>query len=169
MEATKRQESQYARSLIEASLDPLVTISTEGKITDMNEALANITGMTREKLTGTDLDYLIRRTKSDPTLMMEMISLYLEQTPPLIFAMKQSLQDKDWNSLSAAVHKMIPSFSIMGIHKDFENMAKKVQEYASTRQQTDRIPDLVLQLENVCALVCKELEEEFNKIKNANS
>ncbi|MEX2234952.1 MAG: PAS domain-containing protein, partial [Cyclobacteriaceae bacterium] len=58
METTSRQESQYARSLIEASLDPLVTISTQGKITDMNEALANITGITREKLTGTDFfDY----------------------------------------------------------------------------------------------------------------
>jgi PAS domain S-box-containing protein len=50
--------SQYSLSLIEASLDPLVTISTEGKITDMNEALANITGMSRKKLTGTDFfDY----------------------------------------------------------------------------------------------------------------
>src|ERR1041385_1076817 len=48
------QESQYARSLIEASLDPLVTISLEGKITDVNQAMANITGVTREKLTGTD-------------------------------------------------------------------------------------------------------------------
>ena len=38
-----------------------------------------------------DLDYLIHRTKSNPKLMMEMISLYLEQTPPLISAMKQSL------------------------------------------------------------------------------
>src|SRR5260221_2318017 len=34
-----KRTSQYARSLIEASLDPLVTISTEGKITDVNEAL----------------------------------------------------------------------------------------------------------------------------------
>src|SRR5450759_3933530 len=50
--------SQYSLSLIEASRDPLVTISPEGKITDMNEALANITGITREKLTGTDFfDY----------------------------------------------------------------------------------------------------------------
>ena len=129
-----------------------------------------------KKLKCTDLDYLIRRTKSNPTLMMEMISLYLEQTPPLISAMKQSLQDKDWNSLHAAVHKMIPSFSIMGISADFENMAKKVQEYAGTQQQTDAclpdrqgIPDLVLQLENVCAQACKELEEEFNTIKNTNS
>ncbi|HTB31316.1 MAG TPA: ATP-binding protein, partial [Bacteroidia bacterium] len=113
-----------------------------------------------------DLDYLIHRTKSNPKLMMEMISLYLEQTPPLILIMKQSLRDKDWHSLYSAVHKMIPSFSIMGISIDFENMAKKVQEYASTQQQTDGIPDLVLQLENICAQACKELEIEFDIIKN---
>src|SRR6187551_1346604 len=47
------QESQFTRSLIEASLDPLVTISTNGKITDLNEALTNITGISREELTGT--------------------------------------------------------------------------------------------------------------------
>jgi PAS domain S-box-containing protein len=57
-EPEKIRESQYARSLIEASRDPLVTISTEGKITDMNQATVNITGLTREELTGTDFfDY----------------------------------------------------------------------------------------------------------------
>ena len=61
----KRQESQYARSLIEASLDPLVTISPEGKITDMNQATANITGISREKLTGTDFfDYFTEPQKA---------------------------------------------------------------------------------------------------------
>lgn len=116
-----------------------------------------------------DLDYLTHRTKSNPVLMMEMISLYLEQTPPLVSAMKQGLQDKDWSSLHAAVHKMIPSFLIMGISNDFENMAKKVQEYASTQQQTDGIPELVLQLENVCVQACRELEEEYKTIKNSRS
>jgi CheY-like chemotaxis protein len=115
----------------------------------------------------TDLDYLIHRTKSNPKLMMEMISLYLEQTPPLIVIMKQSLQDKDWHSLYSAVHKMIPSFSIMGMSVDFENMAKKVQEFASTQQQSDGIPDMVRQLESICAQACKELEIEFEIIKNA--
>src|SRR6187549_48049 len=57
--------SQYSRSLIEASHDPLVTISTEGKITDMNEALTNITGLTREKLTGTNFfDYFTEPQKA---------------------------------------------------------------------------------------------------------
>ncbi|MBP7511793.1 MAG: PAS domain S-box protein, partial [Bacteroidia bacterium] len=50
----KDQDLQYARSLIEASLDPLVTISIEGKITDMNQATIDITGINRELLTGTD-------------------------------------------------------------------------------------------------------------------
>ena len=38
MGTLKSRESQYARSLIEASLDPLFTISPEGKITDINKA-----------------------------------------------------------------------------------------------------------------------------------
>ena len=53
-----RSASQYARSLIEASQDPLVTISPEGKITDVNEATIRVTGVERRQLVGTDFaDY----------------------------------------------------------------------------------------------------------------
>ncbi len=82
--------------------------------------------------------------------------------------MKEGLKDKDWHSLYAAVHKMIPSFSIVGISVDFENMAKKVQEFASTQLEEDGISDMVLQLETVCTQACKELEQEFNTIKNTS-
>jgi PAS domain S-box-containing protein len=48
----------YARSLLEASLDPLVTISREGKITDGNEAATRVAGVSRERLIGSDFsDY----------------------------------------------------------------------------------------------------------------
>ncbi|MBI3183990.1 MAG: PAS domain S-box protein, partial [Myxococcales bacterium] len=61
----QRQAAQYARSLIEASLDPLVTISPEGKITDVNEATIKVTGVTREKLIGTDFsDYFTEPQKA---------------------------------------------------------------------------------------------------------
>lgn len=49
-----RAASRYARSLIEASPDPLVTISPDGKITDVNEATEQATGVTREALIGSD-------------------------------------------------------------------------------------------------------------------
>ena len=113
-----------------------------------------------------DLSYLIQRTKNNPEMIAEMISLYLEQTPPLINAMKISLENKDWNSLHSSVHKMIPSFSIMGISSEYENIAKKIQEYSNTQKQTEKIPDLVKKLESVCIQACTELEEELNKLKN---
>jgi len=49
-----RAASLYSRSLIEASLDPLVTINAEGKITDVNKATEDVTGYSREELIGTD-------------------------------------------------------------------------------------------------------------------
>lgn len=58
-------DSSYARSLIEASLDPLVTISAEGKITDVNEGSIKVTGMPRDKLIGTDFsDYFTEPEKA---------------------------------------------------------------------------------------------------------
>lgn len=61
----QRASSVYARSLIEASLDPLVTISPEGKITDVNDASVEVTGVGREQLIGTDFsDYFTEPEKA---------------------------------------------------------------------------------------------------------
>jgi PAS domain S-box-containing protein len=49
-----RQAVAYNRSLIEASLDPLVTIGPDGRITDVNSATESVTGRTRSELIGTD-------------------------------------------------------------------------------------------------------------------
>ncbi len=52
------ESARYTRNLIEVSLDPLVTISPEGKITDVNAATERVTGHTRDYLIGTDFsDY----------------------------------------------------------------------------------------------------------------
>ena len=52
----------YNRSLIEASLDPLVTINPDGTISDVNEATIRITGFSRGELIGTDFsDYFTKR------------------------------------------------------------------------------------------------------------
>jgi PAS domain S-box-containing protein len=122
-----------------------------------------------EKTKCINLDYLNIRTKSNPKLMMEMISIYLQQTPPLIDAMQQSVLDKDWNLLASAAHKIIPSFSIMGMSPDLEIIAKQVQEAANTGKITDQIAQMVVQLETICMQACKELELEFNLIKNTQS
>ena len=112
-----------------------------------------------------DLSYLMQRTKSNPNMMAEMISIYLDQTPKLILAMKQSFEDKDWTMLHASVHKMIPSFAIMGMNSEFEEIAKKIQNYAKTQELTGGVNELVLQLEDVCNQACEELEIELKNLK----
>ncbi|TRX31930.1 response regulator [Flavobacterium sp. ZT3R18] len=123
-------------------------------------------GIEGEKVKYINLDYLNHRTKSNPKLMIEMIDLYLEQTPQLINTLKQSLIDKDWDLLHAAIHKIIPSFSIVGIHSDFENMAKKIQEFVIIQSQNNEMEKMIFQLENVCMQACKELEVELQTLKN---
>ncbi len=122
-------------------------------------------GVRTEKTKCTDLTYLRQRTKSKPALMMEMISVFLEQTPPLITAMNRSLREKAWDSLYSEVHKIIPSFSIMGFNPKYENLARKVQEYSRTEQNTEEIPAMILQLEKISYQACKELQAEYDNIK----
>jgi len=57
-EEALRQANRYNRSLIEASPDPLVTITPEGKIGDVNAATERATGCPRAELIGADFsDY----------------------------------------------------------------------------------------------------------------
>ena len=59
-EAAMIELSNYNRNLIEASLDPLVTINIAGHITDVNVATEKVTGCVRQELIGTNFsDYFI--------------------------------------------------------------------------------------------------------------
>jgi PAS domain S-box-containing protein len=63
-----RLSNIYNRSLIESSLDPLVTIGLDGKITDVNEATEQVTGYSRRELIGTDFtNYFtdLKKTKEE--------------------------------------------------------------------------------------------------------
>ncbi|TAN67660.1 MAG: PAS domain S-box protein [Methylobacter sp.] len=54
VEDALRAASQYARTLIEVNLDLMVTISPDGKITDVNHATVAMIGLDKSALIGTD-------------------------------------------------------------------------------------------------------------------
>jgi PAS domain S-box-containing protein len=109
-----------------------------------------------------NLQYLIERTKSDPLLMTEMISLYLGQTTSLRKEMIESSENKNWKELQIIAHKLIPSFSIVGLSPEHETLAKNLQEYSRNEERPDEIQSIVLKLDKVLKLACKELEVEMN-------
>lgn len=53
-EDAEKSVREYTRSLIEASLDPMVTISADGRIRDVNAATEMVTGYRKEELVDTD-------------------------------------------------------------------------------------------------------------------
>lgn len=64
-EETLKQALNYNRSLIDASLDPLVTIGSDGKITDVNDAVEFVTGYNRIEIIGTEFsDYFTEPIKA---------------------------------------------------------------------------------------------------------
>jgi PAS domain S-box-containing protein len=66
-DVTGQQEAaKYARSLIEATVESLVAISPDGRITDTNEAMVELTGISRDNLIGTSFsDYFTEPERAE--------------------------------------------------------------------------------------------------------
>lgn len=116
-----------------------------------------------------DLKYLSHRTKADPDLMSEMISLYIGQTTSLMKDMVEAAKAGSWKTLQSIAHKLIPSFSIVGINTRYEEVARRLQEYARTGEKQEEIQDSVQILYRVLSQACEELEIELDKIKKVAS
>jgi PAS domain S-box-containing protein len=112
-----------------------------------------------------DLSVLNRRTKSNPALMLEIISIYLSQTPPLIRSLREGLQNRDWQTIYSSAHKLLPSFSVMGISAEFEIMTRKIQNLANERIDSDEISDLVDKVCRQCQQSCNELSAEYQRLR----
>ncbi len=135
----QQQASQYARSLIEASLDPLVTISAEGKITDVNEATVKVTGMPREKLVGTDFsDYFTEPDKAREGYLQVFAKGFVTDYPLTIRHKDGRLTDVLYN---ASVYKDARG-SVLGVFaaaRDVTESKRVMREFAETKNLLDNI------------------------------
>jgi PAS domain S-box-containing protein len=135
----QKHASQYARSLIEASLDPLVTISPEGKITDVNEATTNVTGVPREKLVGTDFsDYFTEPEQAREGYQQVFAKGFVTDYPLTIRHKDSRLTDVLYN---ASVYKDGRG-NVLGVFAAARNVtdSKRVmREFSETKNLLDNI------------------------------
>ena len=94
--------------------------------------------------------------------MVDLINIYLEQTPGLIKTMRAAVAQEDWPLLKAAAHKIKPSFRIVGEVVSGEQIATEIEQLASESATTSlRIDPIVNRLENLCDQIYKELHLEL--------
>lgn len=143
-----RSASAYARTLIEASPDPLVTISPDGTITDVNEASVRVTGISREQLIGTDFSaYFTEPAKAREGYLKVFSNGIVHDYPLAIRHVSGTVTDVLYNA---------------SVYRDQDGLVKGV--FAAARDVTDRnraeekIRKLNEQLENRVRERTAELE-----------
>jgi PAS domain S-box-containing protein len=146
-ESEDKRASLYARSLIEASLDPLVTISPEGKIMDVNESTESITGLSRKDLIGSDFsNYFTEPEKADEGYKLVFENGIVRNYPLSI------------RSISGKITEVLYNASI------YKNEAGEVQGiFAAARDITElrRIEKELKQVHNELELRVKERTKEL--------
>lgn len=112
----------------------------------------------------TDLTYLKELSNGSNEFILEMISVFMEQTPIEVANLEKHLNAKDWKSLRGTAHKMKPSFSFMGI-KHLESVIKTVEEYAANETNLELLPEMITLIKNSCSEAIAELATEKVNIK----
>ena len=121
-EEALRKAGAYNRSLIETSLDPLVTIGPKGKITDVNAATEEVTGYSREELIGTDFSSYITDSRK-------------ARTGYKVVFKKGFVRDYELEIRHRDGHTT-PVFYNASVYKDWEGKAAGV--FAAARDITER-------------------------------
>ena len=153
----QKQASQYARSLIEASLDPLVTISPDGKITDVNEATIKVTGVSREGLIGTDFsNYFTEPEKAREGYREVFREGFVTDYPLTIRHKGGKLTDVLYN---ASVYKDVAG-NVLGVFaaaRDVTESRRVMREFAETKNFLDNI----LQSSTKYSIIGKDLNHRI--------
>ncbi|HXB41861.1 MAG TPA: response regulator [Bacteroidia bacterium] len=108
-----------------------------------------------------NLDYLKQLTNNNQEAMSGMIKAYLEETPGLLNTMKKGIETKNWKAVAAAAHSLIPSFTMVGLGVEFEDMAREIQKYAGKNEKTKTIKELMSKIEFACTSAMNELQQEL--------
>ncbi|HME54076.1 MAG TPA: PAS domain S-box protein [Candidatus Lokiarchaeia archaeon] len=126
--------SLYARNLIEASLDPLVTISPEGKIMDANKATEMVTGISREDLIDTDFsDYFTEPEKAKEGYLQVFNDGFVKDYPLAICHKDGKVIDVLYN---ATVYQNMEG-EIQGVFADARDVTQHKKDELKIRQQAE--------------------------------
>jgi PAS domain S-box-containing protein len=139
----QKQASQYARSLIESSLDPLVTINGDGKITDVNEATMKVTGIPREELIGTDFsNYFTEPEKAQRGYRQVFAKGFVTDYPLTIRHKDGRLTDVLYNA-SVYKHSRGNVLGVFAAARDITARKRAEEELAEQRRrELDRLAEL---------------------------
>jgi HPt (histidine-containing phosphotransfer) domain-containing protein len=86
-----------------------------------------------------DLSYLQDLANGSNEFMIEMIQLFLDQTPGYFEQLDQLIKDLNWPLVAEISHKIKPTLTFMGIESARANMAE-IEQSARNLENLETIP-----------------------------
>ncbi len=164
----KRAEEQvkaaslYARSLIEASLDPLVTISRDGKIMDVNRATELVTGFAREEIIGRDFcDYFEDPEKARKGYEQVFREGLVKDYPLAIRHISGRLTEVLYN---ASTYRN-ETGEVKGVFAAARDITEVKQAEENLRRYMERLEQSNRDLEDFAHVASHDLQEPLRKIR----
>lgn len=107
-----------------------------------------------------DLSYLNEIAGGDAEFMIEMIDIFIEQTPIYTEQLVIAVKEGDWKTVGDLAHKIKPTLAFMGVDKAKDQMASIEQKARSG----NNLEDIPAEFAEVKA-VCENLYSGLNKVK----
>jgi len=107
-----------------------------------------------------DMSYLSDIAGGSEEFMIEMIDIFIEQTPLYFEQLEEAVNSKDWKGAGDVAHKIKPTLAFMGIEEAKDIMAE-IERRARTNDNVNEIPGMFAGIKQRC----DDLYDNLNKIK----
>lgn len=110
-----------------------------------------------------DLSYLENVTSGDNEVIVEMIELFLEETPKHIEQIENFYSQKEWQKMGAEAHKVKPMYLYVGL-TGLNSVAQTLEDRGKKAQNLETVPELIQQLKKGYKEVKEELENKIAQL-----
>jgi HPt (histidine-containing phosphotransfer) domain-containing protein len=112
-----------------------------------------------------DLNYLKKYSSDDDEFVIEMVELFVANTPGFLKEMETAFREGDHNIIARTAHKIKPSMSFMGIPNGKE-LCMELEEIAKSESiQKEQLESKMYSLIELCSNAIEELKVELTKLK----
>ena len=104
----------------------------------------------------TDLTYLNSISDGNEEFINEIVTTFIEQTPPLLVEMEEAVEHKAWVKLGDLAHKIKPNLTLLGINQ-LSSLVLSIEVDGRSMTNVNSLPDKTQLLIESCRLAVEEL------------